>query len=560
MAIDGLGIIILLKDLKTIMQPWMKEPFSLSIRSILDTTGLQNCELVNNVESYFGIKVSRSIEEFCSTKGLKLILNFFPKDIKLSTLLYRIKPETVSLLDGPAAQMVWDQIVKLEKITIQKEIFFQALNSTIEGIQIANAQGTEIFVNTAFLEITNLKPEDRLEKYVFDVSPDGGLAHVIKNKSSIKNIRNHPKGTNVELISNAAPILINGNYFGAVSVMQDITELQKSREAVTYLNKKVASLSTAKYSFKDIIGNCNLIQRAIVMAEKVAQVDLTVLIQGESGTGKEIFAHAIGNASVRKSGPFISVNCAAIPEQLLESEFFGHEKGAFTGANTRKLGMFELADKGTLFLDEIGDMNLNLQSKLLRVLEEKEFLRVGGTTSIKVDVRIIAATNRELLALIQEGKFRADLFYRLNVINITIPPLRERLEDLRLLTYFLIEKIKKRIGKNIIGISEDALEVLKEYRWPGNVRELENVIERASVFCQGDTIQLSDIFLPQAFNAAISIKNTEEEKITALLMEYGCSVEGKKEVARILNISLATLYNKIKLHGLDNFYLRTPKS
>lgn len=560
MSIGNFGIISPLKVLKSIIQPWAVKPLSIHIKAIYDPTGPGDNKMVKAIENYFDVKFSRTMEEFLTTEGLDFILNLYSNDKVLV-------PGNIPVIEGFAAEIIWEYITRIEELSIQREIFYQALNSAIEGIQIADAQGTEIFVNDAFLKITKLKPEDRLGKSVFEVSPDGGLAWVLQNKSAVKHIRNHPKGTNVELLSNAAPIIINGNFYGAVSVMQDITdliqlskELEKSKGIVDYLNKKVGHLATAKYFFKDIIGCSSKIKEIVNIAQKVANGNQAILIQGESGTGKEIFAHAIHNASNRRFNPFIAVNCAAIPEQLLESEFFGHEKGAFTGANTRKLGMFELAHTGTLFLDEIGDMNLSLQSKLLRVLQEREFLRVGGITPIKVDVRIIAATNRNLLQLVQEGKFREDLFYRLNVINLVIPPLRERLEDLPLLAEHFINKINKRLGKSIRGVSKDAIKVLREYKWPGNVRELENVFERAILLCQGDIIQAWDLCLPGTH----TVKNPpaeddEKEKIKFYLLKYGCSVAGKKEVARQLKMSLATLYNKIKQYQLEDFYIRNPK-
>lgn len=566
MEIRGLGLIISIRDLQRIRQSRARKPFTVDLKAIYDPSDLGDYELAKELEGYFGIQISRTLEDFIGVRELELILNLYNQDKGLSIDLHKLIPEKVLIIEGKAAEIIWENMIEIEQLSIQREIFFQALNSTIEGIQIADAQGIEIFVNNAFLEITHLTPGDRLGRSVFDVSPDGGLAHVIKNKQPVKHIRNHPKGTDVELLSNAAPIIINGSFYGAVSVMQDITEvlhlsqeLNKSQQTVTYLNKKVGTLAAAKYTFADIIGDSELMQQAIAIARKAASGDLATLIQGETGTGKEIFAHAIHNASNRRTGPFIPVNCAAIPEQLLESEFFGHEKGSFTGANSRKLGMFELAHNGTLFLDEIGDMDLNLQSKLLRVLQEKEFLRVGGTTPIKVNARIIAATNRDLLQLVREGKFREDLFYRLNVINITIPPLRDRLEDLPQLVDFLIKKINKRVGKHIKGLSQEALRILRVYRWPGNVRELENILERAIMLSQSEIIQAQDIHLLQTNSQPVISEETEKEKIKKYLIKYGCSVEGKKEAARHLNMSLATLYSKIKLYQLDNFYVRTPK-
>ncbi|MDD2498459.1 MAG: sigma 54-interacting transcriptional regulator, partial [Desulfitobacteriaceae bacterium] len=296
------------------------------------------------------------------------------------------------------------------------------------------------------------------------------------------------------------------------------------------------------------------LKRCINLAEKSARSNTTVLLLGESGTGKELFAHAIHSSSMRRENPFIKVNCAAIPETLLESEFFGYAKGAFTGAVKAKIGKFELAHSGTIFLDEIGDMNLILQGKLLRVLQEMEFERVGGNQTIKVDVRVIAATNRNLRELIRLGKFREDLFYRLNVVEITIPPLRVRKEDLPVLLDNLIVKLNRKLGKKVRGVSKEAVELLYSFDWPGNVRELENVIERVMVTMDEETINKKN--LSQHINQfrishdrdieLITIDQMEEILIRKAVAKYGNTVEGKRRASQVLNISLATLYNKLK--------------
>ncbi|MDK2909426.1 MAG: sigma-54 dependent transcriptional regulator, acetoin dehydrogenase operon transcriptional, partial [Bacteroidales bacterium] len=267
------------------------------------------------------------------------------------------------------------------------------------------------------------------------------------------------------------------------------------RRVINLVNKYTGS--HARFSFDDIIALSPTMIELVEYAKKIADSPSSVLITGESGTGKEVFAQSIHQASSRKDAGFVAINCGAISPTLIESELFGYEEGAFTGARKGgRPGKFELADKGTLFLDEIGEMPPEMQVKLLRAIQEGRITRVGGQKEIPVDVRIIAATNRNLLQLVQEGKFREDLFYRLNVINLVIPPLRERLEDLPLLAEHFINKINKRLGKSIRGVSKDAIKVLREYKWPGNVRELENVFERAILLCQGDIIQAWDLCLP----------------------------------------------------------------
>jgi transcriptional regulator with PAS, ATPase and Fis domain len=283
----------------------------------------------------------------------------------------------------------------------------------------------------------------------------------------------------------------------------------------------------------------------------VAKSSSTVLIQGESGTGKELLARAIHDESPRSEAPFISVSCASLTESLLESELFGHEKGAFTGASAIKRGKLELAQDGTLFLDEIGDISLKLQMDLLRVLEQKEFRRVGGSDLISISSRILAATNRDLKKAIEEGRFRADLFYRLNVISINIPPLRERREDIPLLVEHFIEKFNIEMGKQIRGVSEGAMRILMDNEWPGNARELRNVIERAVVVAKGNVITESDVSLPSASGGpnhrAKTLEEIEKDHIRVVLNENQWNIVRS---ALALGIDRVTLYNKIKKYDL----------
>ena len=246
-------------------------------------------------------------------------------------------------------------------------------------------------------------------------------------------------------------------------------------------------------AFKNYIGKSGKVVDVLALASKAAGSSATVLVRGESGTGKEVIAEGIHYASERRRGPFIRVNCGAIPGTLLESELFGHEKGAFTGAVRRKLGKFELADHGTIFLDEIGEMDKNMQVKLLRVLQQKEFDRVGGEETVHVDVRIIAATNRDLEQMVKDGTFRDDLYYRLNVIPISLPPLRDRVDDIPLLVEHFIAKISAENGKPVRGITPEAMQVMMRYQWPGNVRELENVIERVITLMDSETITITSL-------------------------------------------------------------------
>lgn len=284
-------------------------------------------------------------------------------------------------------------------------------------------------------------------------------------------------------------------------------------------NRELSRELEERYCFGNIIGKSRVMQELYQTIEKIAPSRATVLITGESGTGKELIARSIHYNSMRKDKPFVSINCGAIPETLLESELFGHEKGAFTGAVQRRKGRFELAHEGTLFLDEISEMSPYLQVKLLRVLQEMEFERVGGMETIKVDVRIIAASNKNLKQEIELGRFRSDLFYRLNVVHIEVPPLRKRKEDIPLLVRHFVEKYSSEVGKERVSVSQDAMRCLMEYSWPGNIRELENVIERAIILCNGNEIVLGDLPAEVREPQDIRIPPDEEPRLPAMLSE-----------------------------------------
>jgi DNA-binding NtrC family response regulator len=315
---------------------------------------------------------------------------------------------------------------------------------------------------------------------------------------------------------------------------------------------------TKQYSFHDILSKSPKMGKIFDLVRDVAGLRSTVLIQGESGTGKELIARAIHFSGDRAVKPFITVSCAALPETLLESELFGHEKGSFTGASSQRKGKFEMADGGTLFLDEIGDISSKLQMDLLRVLQERKFYRVGGTEEIEVDVRVIAATNLDLDRAVREGKFRDDLFYRLNVISIQIPPLRERREDIPLLARSFVERISHELGKKVNGISEGALRILMDHEWPGNVRELENTIERAIVTCKTTILADEDVeFLitgrdqgKAAWNvpANITLEEAERDIITATVERTHGNI---KEAASILGIDRSTLYDRLKKYNVQ---------
>jgi two-component system, NtrC family, response regulator len=325
----------------------------------------------------------------------------------------------------------------------------------------------------------------------------------------------------------------------------------KLQKRVEQLEKQVGK----KYSFENIIGQSSLIQEAIILARKVAPTDATVLLLGETGTGKEVFAQAIHNESRRSGKPFMALNCSAFGKELLESEIFGHKAGAFTGANKDKKGLIEEADSGTLFLDEIGEMHIELQAKLLRVLETSEFIKVGDTKSTKVNVRIIAATNRDMQQEVNDGKFREDLFYRINVFTIQLPALRDRKKDIPVLAEYFLNIFSQKTNQRITGMSKNFLEHLQNHEWKGNIRELKNVIERACILANSEELTVD--CLPVEF---LLISSSSDNQLSAFSL---ASVEklhiqrvlnhtkgNKTETARLLNIGLTTLYRKIEEYKL----------
>src|SRR6187402_2346012 len=336
-------------------------------------------------------------------------------------------------------------------------------------------------------------------------------------------------------------------------------ELKRLRNELDYLRNE----RQEHYDFDRIVGSSESLRRVLGVVRKVAKSNSTVLIRGETGTGKELIAGATHHNSLRAARNFVKVNCAALQENLLESELFGHEKGAFTGADKQRVGRFEQADGGTLFLDEIGDMSPNTQAKILRVLQEHEFERLGGTRTLKVDVRLIAATNRDLPTMVDAGAFREDLFYRLNVVTIEMPPLRERKDDIAALATFFINRFAGELKKKIDGLSPDALKLLMRYHWPGNIRELENAIERAMLLADGAHISADDLRLgetgtlgsPRDAQSVIKIPPTgialEEIERLALIEALKMSNWVQKDAAELLSISPRVMNYKIKTLGID---------
>ncbi|MBI2932280.1 MAG: sigma 54-interacting transcriptional regulator [Planctomycetes bacterium] len=355
----------------------------------------------------------------------------------------------------------------------------------------------------------------------------------------------------------------------AVANARAYEEIKRLKEELQAENVYLKDELSTEHQFFEIVGANPELGKALRDAERVALTDATVLIRGETGTGKELIARAVHRLSKRRERALIKVNCAALPETLIASELFGHEKGAFTGAVSRKLGRFELADGSTLFLDEIGDLPLEIQAKILRVLQDKEFERVGGTETHRVDVRVVAATNRDLEEAIAAGNFRPDLYYRLNVFPITLPPLRERAEDIRALALHFVAKYARRMSKKISKIAHRSMQVLLNYSWPGNVRELENLIERACIVCDGDTLHIDEGWLQSASLPAPTpefrtleemrdhLRDTERRFYYHILHASSGRIYGDRGAAALLSIRPTTLQSRLKKLGITKFSVNT---
>jgi len=443
-------------------------------------------------------------------------------------------------------------------------LFKIILDSLNDGVLITDENAYVKYVNPAYERIVGANGADIVGRRLQDVRQGSRLPEGLQSGRPLLGIRRSVN--EIEYIADINPIILSGRIIGAISIVRDITQLEELGKKlrayshrVTELKNKVKDIHQARFSFDDIVGESSEISKVKTMARRVAETDAPVMILGESGTGKERFAHAIHKASARAADPFVPVNCAALPDHLLLSELFGYEEGAFTGASKGgKLGLFEVANGGTLFLDEIGDMGVALQSKLLRVIESGEFLRIGGTTPIAVDVRIISATNKDLEKLMKENKFREALYYRLNVVSLRIPPLRDHLSDVPARGDYYLAILNAKAKKRVT-IAPEAVALLTQYSYPGNIRELINILGFAATTCEGDEIgpddlpiigKLRSLPFPQTNTLSGTVKKSERNSIVEALAYHGTTVAGKRDAAKALGISLATLYNKIKQYNI----------
>ncbi|MCX7709261.1 MAG: sigma 54-interacting transcriptional regulator [Clostridia bacterium] len=441
------------------------------------------------------------------------------------------------------------------------------LESLYDGIAIVDMEGTVVFVNEANYRITGVESKAILGRNVREAVPDSHLPHVLNTGNRLIGVKTEVNSKKV--ISNIVPIIIDGRMEGAISVFRDISEVLSLSQKLEEANSTIEHLFE-KLNFKNdieshlVIGNNKQMENVLRLTQKASQVASTVLLQGESGTGKEVIARMIHRHSSRAEKPFVAVNCAAIPDSLLESELFGYDEGAFTGAKKGgRPGLFELAHEGTIFLDEIGDMSMALQAKLLRVLQDRQITRIGAVRQRKVDVRVIAATNKNLMEMVKVKTFREDLYYRLEVVKIHIPPLRERKEDIHLYIDNALRKIAGRIGKRIPQVSPKVLRCLMEHTYPGNIRELENIVEVALVSDENGILGVDD--LPDELMKKAKVHRDEKEERLDISFENFPSFEqmektilqnavnrykSKAEISRVLHVSRSTLYRKLEQYGL----------
>ena len=439
------------------------------------------------------------------------------------------------------------------------------IQSSDDAISVVDEEGKGLMINPAYTRITGLTTDEVIGKPASTDITEGESIHlkVLQSRKPIRGVNMRVGIAKSEVIVNVAPVIVNNKLKGSVGVIHDMTEMRSLTKELDRARSIIRTLES-KYTFEDIIGDSPEMTISIDQAKLAAKTPITVLLRGESGTGKELFAHAIHSASDRKYNKFIRVNCAAIAEDLLESELFGYEDGAFTGAKKGgKKGLFEEANNGSIFLDEIGELSLNTQAKLLRVLQENEIVRVGGTNPVPISVRVIAATNVNLEKAMHEGTFREDLYYRLNKMPIQIPPLRNRKIDISPIAEKLLVKLNQEYGRNVEGFTNTALMLLLTYEWPGNVRELENVIGRAMIFMNPNEKVLDEKYLSQSMTKPVEAKKsisyvsntTLNERLESyernVLYEILQQCEGNKSLAaKKLDISIRSLYYKLEKYNL----------
>lgn len=451
-------------------------------------------------------------------------------------------------------------------LILDKDFLLEILDNINDVVMIVDKETNIIYVNKSYTSVLGVPADKVLGKKLSAIEPDSVAIKAMELEKPIIHEVDYLKSVNINTVGISFPTFKNGQVVGGVSVFNDVSklvrlteELKHTKEMNNYYQEQLESNDLPK-SFKEQHSLNRNFKETLKLAAKVAKTDSTVMIRGESGVGKEVLTKAIHSSSNRKNKPLIKLNCASIPENLLESELFGYEDGAFTGARKGgKIGKFELANGGTIFLDEIGDMSFNMQAKLLRVLQEKEIERIGGTKSIPIDIRIITATNKNLEEMIKEGTFREDLYYRINVVPIYIPPLRERTEDILNITKSILNKLAGT--ENNIYLSPQVINLFHSYDWPGNIRELQNVLEHANILRNGNEItvfdlpaylrpkkKMNEVKNTNAFNMKSYVEVIEQELITE---SYKRNKGNKSATIKELGISRRTFYEKIKKYDID---------
>lgn len=463
----------------------------------------------------------------------------------------------------------------IEKFLVNSNLL---LNAVGEGVYGFDSNGNVVFINPAAEQMTGWQAKELLGKNIHEYhhhSHEDGTPYPCDECHIYNTMRDgierkitnevfwRKDGTNFPVEYTSTPVFKEGELIGAVAVFRDVSQQRLAdknlREALTKVQVLTEKLQDENSYLQDEInqtwngsgleGNNSTFKKMLQQIKIVAKTDSTVLILGENGTGKEVVARNLHQLSERCGSPLVKVNCAAFSANLLESELFGHEKGAFTGATERRKGRFELANKGTLFLDEIGELSLEAQSKLLRVLQERELERVGGTKTIKVDIRVIVATNRDLVEMVNKGLFRMDLYYRLNVFPINIPPLRQRIEDIPLLCHGILKQLNSKLNKNIQGINKQSLAKLSSYHWPGNIRELQNILEREVILSTSELLNIQQNFSSNQIVSNFTqrpLASIEKDHIIQVLNNCNWRIGGEKGAAKILELPDSTLRSRMK--------------
>ncbi|MGQ9558863.1 MAG: sigma 54-interacting transcriptional regulator [Desulfurispora sp.] len=574
--------------MKNVLEDALSEELSIlqSVHNVVLAIDYQGRVIVYNAasERVFGIPADQVLGRYISDvipgtgllKVLKTGKSHIGRKFVVGNSLYVVN-RTPIIRNGAivGAIGVAQEITELQHLAEELEVVKELkgtletiFDSSQEGYIAVNNDGQIIMINRAFAELLEVEPGEVIGKHITEVVAESELHHVPRTGRPQYGEIVRIKGR--ETVVMRYPIRKNGMVIGAVSkvLFRDVNQLVALAEKINNLHRELSyykselqQVQGPRYSLDNIIGSSPAMIRLKETIRRVAQGPSTVLIRGESGTGKELVAHALHAASQRRFGRFVKVNCAAVPENLLESELFGYQEGAFTGARKGgQVGKFELASGGTIFLDEIGDMPLAMQAKLLRVLQEKEIERLGDSRPRPVDVRVVAATNRPLEELILEGKFREDLYYRLNVVSLQLPPLREHPEDIGELVMHFINKFNLEFGLHVRDLEKEVWELFHQYNWPGNVRELENVIERAFNMVEGSTLQVAHLPHYLQKQARGKKRLVSDKPLPALLdqvekealLEALQSTGGNKlQAARLLGISRAWLYKKMKQYQID---------